>query len=96
MAFLGHTHCPLVDIIRLLLRDGGDWALFYLLFTSRFVFTRRSYVDKLGSFMRTKHKFVLIHIRNKDEVGAIKHRSLKFGPYITYIASKPKAHGVIT
>ena len=24
------------------------------------------------------------------------HRSLKFGPYITYIASKPKAHGVIT
>ena len=24
------------------------------------------------------------------------HRSLKFGPYITYIASKPKAHDVIT
>ena len=24
------------------------------------------------------------------------HRSLKFGPYITYIASKPKARGVIT
>ena len=24
------------------------------------------------------------------------HRSLKFGPYITYIALKPKAHGVIT
>ena len=23
-------------------------------------------------------------------------RSLKFGPYITYIASKPKAHGVVT
>ena len=26
----------------------------------------------------------------------LNHRSLKFGPYITYIASKPKAHGVIT
>ena len=25
----------------------------------------------------------------------VNHRSLKFGPYITYIASKPKAHGVI-
>ena len=24
------------------------------------------------------------------------HRSLKFGPYITYIASKSKAHSVIT
>ena len=24
------------------------------------------------------------------------HRSFKFGPYIIYIASKPKAHGVIT
>ena len=27
----------------------------------------------LGSFMRTKHLFVLIHSRNKGEVGAIKH-----------------------
>ena len=26
----------------------------------------------------------------------IHHRSLKFGPYTTYIASKTKAHGVIT
>ena len=27
--------------------------------------------------------------------GNFVHRSLKFGPYITYIASKPNAHGVI-
>ena len=28
-------------------------------------------------------------------MAALNHRSLKFGPYITYIASKPKAHGVV-
>ena len=26
-----------------------------------------------GSFMRTKHLFVLIHIRNKSEIGTVKH-----------------------
>ena len=26
-----------------------------------------------GSFMRTKHIFILIHIRNKGDVGTIKH-----------------------
>ena len=26
-----------------------------------------------GSFMRIKHLFTLIHIRNKGEVGAVKH-----------------------
>ena len=39
VAFPGHTHCHFVDIVHLLLRDGGDQALFYLLFISRFVFT---------------------------------------------------------
>ena len=33
---------------------------------------------------------------NIMRVSKSKHRSLKFGPYITYIASKPKAHGIIT
>ena len=28
-----------------------------------------------GSFMRSKHLFVMIHIRNKVEVGTVKHVS---------------------
>ena len=34
--------------------------------------------------------------QENQQVSEYDHRSLKFGPYITYIASKPKAHGVIT
>ena len=33
------------------------------------------YIDKLGtkgSFLRTKHLLVLIHIRHKDEFGTVK------------------------
>ena len=37
-------------------------------------------------------KIPLVHQKGSE----YDHRSLKFGPYITYIASKPKAHGVIT
>ena len=46
-------------------------SLVYLLFISPFVLTRRKPIRE-GSFMRTKQLFVLIHIRNKGEVGTIK------------------------
>ena len=48
-------------------------ALFYPLFISRFVCTRRLYNDKLGIFMWTKHLFVLIPVRKKGEFGTVKH-----------------------
>ena len=37
-------------------------------------------IIRYGSFMLTKHLFVLINIRNKDEIGTIKHVkfSIKF------------------
>ena len=36
------------------------------------------------------------YIDSRPKGRRFEHRSLKFGPYIAYIASKPKAHGVIT
>ena len=42
----------------------------YLLFISWFICSRRRCIDKLGSFMQTKHLCVLIHIWIKGEVGA--------------------------
>ena len=44
--------------------------LLYLLFVSWFICSRRWCIDKLGSFMQTKHQCVLIHIWTKDEVGS--------------------------
>ena len=35
---------------------------------------------------------VIMHVLSSESG----HRSLAFGPYITYLASKPKAYGVIT
>ena len=46
--------------------------LCFISFYSRFVCTRRWYIDRLGIF-QTKHLCVLIHIRNKDRVGTVKH-----------------------
>ena len=45
-------------------------CLLYLLFISWFICSRRWCIDKLGSFMQTKHLCVLIHIWTKGEVGA--------------------------
>ena len=47
-------------------------SLFYLLYISQFLCSRRLYINKFGIF-GTKHFFVLIHIWNKGEVGTIKH-----------------------
>ena len=38
----------------------------------------------------------LENITSDIEPNVSNHRSLKFGPYIIYIASKPKAHCVFT
>ena len=45
-------------------------SLLYLLFICWFICSRRWCIDKLGSFMQTKHLYVLIHIWTKGEVGA--------------------------
>ena len=45
-------------------------SLLYLLFISWFICSRRWCIDKVGSFMQTKHLCVLIHIWTKGEVGA--------------------------
>ena len=47
-------------------------SLLYLLFMSWFICSRRCCMDKLGSFMQTKHLCILIHIWTKSEVGAVK------------------------
>ena len=53
------------------------WVLIfdlYLLFISWFICSRKWCIDKLGSFMQTKHLCVLIHIWTKSEVGALRNR----------------------
>ena len=51
------------------------WVLIFVLspfLISQFIFSRIWYIDNKGSFLRPKHLFVLIHIRNKGEVGTLK------------------------
>ena len=58
-------------------------TLLYLTIISLFLCSRRWYMDKLGSFMQTKHLCVLIHIWSKGEVGAPWNR-FKPTSYILY------------
>ena len=48
------------------------------------------------TFHNAGHRLALGHFNPMRSLGKVHHRSLKFGPYITNIASKPKAHGIIT
>ena len=85
----------------------NDFLLF-LKQTSLFVVCKRFYVpvniyghvfghiETVRSFYQTTLFSWASLTKRFSRNGSCNHMSLKLGPYITYIASKPKAHGVIS
>ena len=57
----------------IILRTAESLSLFYLLLISRMYVLGDDTLISKESLMRAKHIYVLIHIRNKGEVGTIEH-----------------------